>query len=53
VKLGKNAGGTSAMLSEAYGVKTMKNSSVSEWHKWVKESLHVKTTNEDDAHHFL
>jgi hypothetical protein len=37
VKLGKNASGTCAMLSEAYGVEAIKTSSVSEWHKWLKE----------------
>jgi len=31
----------------------MKKSSVSEWHIWFKDSLHVKITNEDNAHHFL
>jgi hypothetical protein len=27
--------------------------SVFEWHKQVKESLYFKSTNEDEAHHFL
>jgi len=42
VKLGKNAGNTCAILSKAYGGEAMKKSCVSEWHKWFKESLHVK-----------
>jgi hypothetical protein len=53
VKLGKNASDTCALLSEAYGVEDVKKSSILEWHKWFKESLHVKITNEEYAHHFL
>jgi len=30
----------------------MKMSSVFEWHKWVKKTLHVEITNEDNSHHF-
>jgi hypothetical protein len=33
VKPGKNASGTCAVLSEAYGREAMKKSSVFEWHK--------------------
>jgi Zn-dependent oligopeptidase len=53
VKLGKIASGTYAMLSKAYGREAVKKSGVSEWHKWFKESLHVKVTHEDNAHYFL
>jgi hypothetical protein len=53
VRLGKNASDTCAMLSDAYGEETMKKSSVFEWHKWLKESLHIKVTDEDTAHNFL
>jgi hypothetical protein len=38
---------------ESYGEETVKNSSVFEWHKWFKGSLHIKITNEENAHHFL
>jgi hypothetical protein len=38
VKLKKNASDTFAMLSEAYGGKAMKMSSVFEWHKWFNEN---------------
>jgi hypothetical protein len=48
VKLGKTE-----MLSIAYGGEDLKKSSVFKWHKRFKEGLHVKTTNEDNAHHFL
>jgi hypothetical protein len=37
VRLGKNASDTCAMLSEAYRGEAMKESCVSEWHKWFKE----------------
>jgi hypothetical protein len=37
VKLGNNASDTCEMLSEAYGGEAMKKSSVSEWHKQLKE----------------
>jgi hypothetical protein len=53
VKLGKNARGICAMFSEAYGGDDMKKSSVFEWHKWFKDSLHVNITNEDNAHYCL
>jgi hypothetical protein len=53
VKLGKNPSETRVTLSEAYGGGAMKNSSLSEWHKQLKESSHVQVTNEDKAHHFL
>jgi len=44
---------TCAVLSKAYGGETMKILTVFEWYKWFKESLHMKITNEDNAHHFL
>jgi hypothetical protein len=47
VKLGKNASDTCAVLFEAYGGETVRKSAVFEWHKWSKESLHIKITNED------
>jgi hypothetical protein len=53
VKLGKKAYGTCAMFFMAYEGEAMKKSSVFEWHKWFKESLHIEITNEDSAHHFL
>jgi hypothetical protein len=53
VKLGKNASDTCAMLLRLMGEKLWKKSSVSELHKWFKESLHVEITSEDNAHHFL
>jgi len=53
VKLGKKAYGTCAMFLMAYEGEAMKKSSVFEWHKWFKESLHIEITNEDSAHHFL
>jgi hypothetical protein len=37
VKLGKNASGTCAMLSEICGGEVMKKLSVSEWHKRFQE----------------
>jgi len=52
VKLGKNASDTCAMLSEAYEGEIMKKSSVSVWHKWFKESSHVKIINGHNDHHF-
>jgi hypothetical protein len=53
VKLGKKANDTCSLLSEAYEGEVMKKSSVSEYHKRFKVSLHVEITNEDNAHHFL
>jgi hypothetical protein len=53
VKLGRNANDTCAVLFETYRGETMKKSSVFEWHKQVKESLHIKITYEENAHHFL
>jgi hypothetical protein len=50
VKLGKNASDTCAMLSDAYGGEAMKMSSVSESYKRFKQSSHVETTNEANAH---
>jgi hypothetical protein len=47
VKFGKNASDTCAILSKAYGAEAMKKSSVSEWNKWFKESLHVEITKEN------
>jgi hypothetical protein len=44
MKLGKNASDTYAVLSKVYGGEATKKSSVSEWHKWFKESSHVKIT---------
>jgi hypothetical protein len=41
------------MLSKVYVGEAMKKSSASEWHKWFKEGLHIKITNEDNAHHLL
>jgi hypothetical protein len=45
------------MLSETYGGKAMKKSSVFEWLERFKEGHKnvedVKITNEDNAHHFL
>jgi hypothetical protein len=40
-------------LSNPYGREVMKKSSVYVWYKWFKESLHVKITNEDNAHQLL
>jgi hypothetical protein len=37
MKLRKSASYTCAMLSEAYGEESMKNSSVSEWYKWFRK----------------
>jgi hypothetical protein len=34
------------MLSEAYEGEAIKKSSAFEWHKWFKESLCTKITNE-------
>jgi len=48
MKFGKNVNGTYALLSEALGGKAMKKSSIFEWYKRFKESLHVKITNEDN-----
>jgi hypothetical protein len=53
VKLGKNASDTCAVLSADYGGETVRKSSVSELHIWLKVSLHVEITNEDNSHHFL
>jgi hypothetical protein len=53
MKSGKNASDTCATLSKAYGGEAMNKSSVFEWHQLFKESSHVKTTNEDNAQHFL
>jgi hypothetical protein len=53
VKLGKNASDTCAVLTEAYGGEDMKKSSVFEWHKWFKESSHVRITTKDNAHYCL
>jgi hypothetical protein len=39
MKLGKIASDICAVLSEAYGGETLKNSSVFEWHKWFKEKM--------------
>jgi hypothetical protein len=52
VKLGRNASDTYAILSKAYSGEATKNLNVSEWHKWFRESSHVKITNEDNLHHF-
>jgi hypothetical protein len=35
------------------GEETTEKSRVSEWHKWFKESSHVKITNENNAQCFL
>jgi hypothetical protein len=53
VKLEKNACDTCLVPCEARGGETMRKSNVVEWHEWFKESLHVKITNEDNAHYFL
>jgi hypothetical protein len=53
VKLGRNASDACSLLSEVYGREALKNSSVFEWHRLVKESSPVKIVNEDNAHHFL
>jgi hypothetical protein len=45
VKLGKNASDTCVVLSEMYGGKAMKKSSVVDWYKQFKESFHVKMEN--------
>jgi hypothetical protein len=37
VKIGKSASEMSALLTGAYGEYSMKKSSVSEWHGWLKE----------------
>jgi len=52
-KLVKNASDTFSVIPKAHGVETKKKSSVSEWHKWFKESLYVEITNEDNVYHFL
>jgi hypothetical protein len=53
VKVGKNISNTCAMLSEAYAGEAMKKSSVFQWYKWFKVSLHVKITDEVNAHEFV
>jgi hypothetical protein len=53
VQLGKNAGDICAVLSNVYGREAMKKSSIFEWHKQFRESLHVEITNEDNGPNFL
>jgi hypothetical protein len=53
VKLGKNTCDTCAMFAESYGGEIMKMFSVSEWHRWFKQSSHMETINEGNSHHFL
>jgi hypothetical protein len=37
LKIGKSAGEMLALLTVVYGKHAMKNLSVSEWHRWLKE----------------
>jgi hypothetical protein len=43
----KNTSNTCVMLTKTYRGEAIKKSSVFEWHKWFKESLHFKITNDD------
>jgi hypothetical protein len=53
VKLGKNASHKFSMITRAYWGEGMKKSSVFKGYKWFKECLHVKFTDEENAHHLL
>jgi hypothetical protein len=53
VKLGKNANGIYAILSEAYEGEPVVMSNVSEKYRRFKVSSDVEITNENNAHHFL